>query len=48
MNTESKQCETSTIAIKKKTKCLLASYGKFGQSFDDIIFELIEKTENKK
>jgi hypothetical protein len=47
MNAESKQ-NISTIAIKKKTKVLLASHGKFGQSFDDIIFELIKKMENKK
>ena len=47
MDAETKQ-NSSTISIKKKTKLLLASHGKFGQSFDEIIFELIKKMEKEK
>jgi len=48
MHTKNIKSKSSTISIKKNTKSILSSYGKFGQSFDDIIFELIQKLENRK
>lgn len=35
----------TTISISKKNREMLARKGRFGQSFDDIISELIERWE---
>lgn len=35
--------DITTISITKKTKLKLAEYGKFGDSYDDILNQLISK-----
>ncbi|HJU13643.1 MAG TPA: hypothetical protein VJ792_04230 [Candidatus Nitrosotalea sp.] len=36
---------TTTVAVSKKTREELAKKGRFGQSFDDIISDLLQGTE---
>jgi len=39
--------DITTISVTKKTKLKLAKYGKFGDSYDDILNQLITKVNGK-